>query len=397
MAYKTNNLRFLIWIVLLAAGFFAGIAWKSIDKEEAPVPTEERSADTLTEPVSTARETTPGPTSAQAGDITRSDLTEEEIKNIRLFQEAAPSVCFITTTNLRQDFFTRNITEIPRGTGSGFVWDRNGHVVTNYHVIQGADRARVTLADGTAWPAQLVGSAPEKDLAVLKIEAERSDLTPIPVGGSRNLLVGQVVYAIGNPFGLDQTLTKGIISALGREIESVARIPIRDVIQTDAAINPGNSGGPLLDSSGRLIGVNTAIYSPSGASAGIGFSIPVDEVRWVVPELIAYGEIRRPTLGVTLVPQTYYRNLGVEKGALIYRVAPGSPAQQAGLQPTRQNQQGRIILGDIIVKIGSEPINDVNDIQLALEKYEAGDRVPVEFIRDGERQTTMLTLDAAGR
>jgi S1-C subfamily serine protease len=395
MASRTNNLRFIFWIILLAAGFFAGIAWKSIDRGKTPAPPEERTTDTLAKPATATDETAiPAGPSAQAGEIAREDLTDEEIKNIRLFQEAAPSVCFITTTNLRTDIFTRNVTEIPLGTGSGFVWDRNGNIVTNYHVIQGADRAQVTLADGSSWPATLVGTAPEKDLAVLKIKADRSTLTPIPVGASRNLLVGQVVYAIGNPFGLDQTLTKGIISALGREIESVARIPIRDVIQTDAAINPGNSGGPLLDSSGRLIGVNTAIYSPSGASAGIGFSIPVDEVHWVVPELIAYGEIRRPTLGVTLVPQTYYRNLGIEKGALIYRVTPGSAAEKAGLQPTRQTQQGRLYLGDIIVKIGSETINEANDVQLALEKYKPGDRVTVEFIRDEQRQTTMLTLDS---
>lgn len=389
MPAQKNSLRFLIWIFLLIAGFFAGIAWKN-----APAPQSGPSAgeaDSLSTFVATPGND-PGdgrPTAPQQ------DLTPEELANIKLFQEASPSVCFITTSNVRQDFFSRDISEIPRGTGSGFVWDRQGHIVTNFHVIQGADRAQVTLADRSTYDAELVGYASEKDLAVLKIKAPATDLKPIPVGASQNLLVGQIVYAIGNPFGLDQTLTKGIISALGREIESVARIPIRDVIQTDAAINPGNSGGPLLDSSGRLIGVNTAIYSPSGASAGIGFSIPVDEVRWVVPELIQFGKIQRPSLGVTLVPQTYYRSLGIESGALVYRVTPGSQADRAGLRSTQRDRYGRVSLGDVIVQIGNEPIEEVNDIQLALEKFEAGQSVPVIVIRDGERTSLDIVLEEA--
>jgi S1-C subfamily serine protease len=269
------------------------------------------------------------------------DLLESEWATIRLFENAAPSVCYITTSNVRMDLWTRNISEIKRGTGSGFVWDREGHIVTNYHVIQGADRAQVTLSDQSTWSAKLIGSAPEKDLALLKIEAETERLLPIPLGQSNNLRVGQNVYAIGNPFGLDQTLTTGVVSALGREIESVAGIPIRDAIQTDAAINPGNSGGPLLNSSGQLIGVNTAIYSPSGASAGIGFSIPVEVVKWVIPELMIHGKIMRPVLGVELA-RTEITNRLVEedilplKGALVIDVTPGSGAQKAGIEPTRR-------------------------------------------------------------
>ena len=182
-------------------------------------------------------------------------------------------------------------------------------MVTNWHVLEGADRASVTLADGTTWDASLVGIAQDKDLAVLKIETPEEQLYPIPRGRSYDLLVGQAVYAIGNPFGLDQTLTTGIISALGREISSVSGVPIRDAIQTDAAINPGNSGGPLLDSSGNLIGVNTAIYSTSGSYAGIGFSIPVDIVKWVVPDLIQFGRIKRPTLGVEIAPNHYTQRI----------------------------------------------------------------------------------------
>jgi S1-C subfamily serine protease len=236
--------------------------------------------------------------------------------------------------------------------------------------------------------------APEKDLAVLRIEAPRKALRPMPVGTSDNLQVGQSVYAIGNPFGLDQTLTTGIVSALGREIESVAGIPIRDVIQTDAAINPGNSGGPLLDSSGRLIGVNTAIYSPSGASAGIGFSIPVDVVSWVVPELIEFGRLKRPTLGVELARPQIVQRLGLD-GALVIDVIKGSGAEKAGIRPTMRDRYGSIILGDIITGIDGEAVKSTNDLILILEKYEPGDVVEVELIRDEERLKAKLRLDPA--
>ena len=229
-------------------------------------------------------------------------ISTAEEATIHLFEVSAPSVVFITTTATQQDYWSRNVYEIPSGSGSGFIWDEEGHIVTNYHVIKDAYKAKVTLSDQTTWDAEITGVEPRKDLAVLKIKTT-SPLKALPIGTSHDLKVGQTVFAIGNPFGLDQTLTTGIISALGREIESVARVPIRDVIQTDAAINPGNSGGPLLDISGRLIGVNTAIISPSGAYAGIGFSVPVDVVRWVVPDLIQYGEVKRPILGIDLANQ----------------------------------------------------------------------------------------------
>jgi S1-C subfamily serine protease len=214
----------------------------------------------------------------------RGELFEDEKRTIDIFKRSSPSAVHITTIGRPSG---RNPGRIPRGTGSGFVWDQEGHIVTNYHVIQGAAAAQVTLADGSDWKARLVGEVPDKDLAVLAIDAPPERLHPIPIGTSHDLLVGQKVFAIGNPFGLDQTLTTGTISALGREIESPSGQAISDVIQTDAAINPGNSGGLLLDSAGRLIGVNTAIQSPSGAFAGVGFAIPVDEVNRVVPQLIA--------------------------------------------------------------------------------------------------------------
>ena len=385
----SGKFRFFIWIALLVLGFLAGVSWtdraKEAEKEMAETDTsideeaDRKAATTLPH----QRTITPG-----------HGLTTQELANIQLFENAAPSVCFITTSNVRTDYFTRNSMEIPRGSGSGFIWDDKGHIITNYHVIQGADRATVTLSDRSTWQATLVGKAPEKDLAVLRIEVPADQLYPIPVGTSENLRVGQSVYAIGNPFGLDQTLTTGIVSALGREIESVAGIPIRDVIQTDAAINPGNSGGPLLDSSGRLIGVNTAIYSPSGASAGIGFSIPVDVVSWVVPELIEYGMVKRPSMGVELARSQIVNRLGLE-GALVIDVIENSGADIAGIRPTMRDRRGGIIYGDLIVGIGDESITSNNDLILALEKYEAGDIIKVRLRRDDKEIEVDLQLDLA--
>jgi S1-C subfamily serine protease len=369
-------IRLILSVVLLSAGFFVGVSWRN--SHSAPSEPEAAVEETISEE------------SAEA-----LGLSQQERELIRLFEKASPSVAYISTSNIRRDFFSRNATEVPRGTGSGFVWDNQGHVVTNFHVIQGADKAQVTLGNGETYEASLVGIAPEKDLAVLKIETPPGTLKPIPVGSSSKLLVGQTVLAIGNPFGLDQTLTTGIISALGREIESVAGIPIRDVIQTDAAINPGNSGGPLLDSRGRLIGVNTAIYSPSGASAGIGFSIPVDVVSRIVPELIQYGKVQRPVLGVEVANQQWERRLGIQgEGALVIEVEKGSPAERAGITPTLRDQYGRIIWGDIITAIGSEPIKSGNEVTLALEKYKPGDKVPVKLVREGKEVRVEVVLGA---
>jgi len=321
-----------------------------------------------------------------------SALTAEEQRTIELFEQASPAVVFITSVSLQRDFWSPRIMEIPRGTGSGFIWDRQGHVVTNFHVIQGASKARVTLADQSTWEARLVGAAPEKDLAVLHIDAPKSVLSPIKRGHSGDLRVGQSVFAIGNPFGLDQTLTTGVISALGREIDSVSSIPIRDVIQTDAAINPGNSGGPLLNSSGQLIGVNTAIFSPSGAYAGIGFSIPVDAVEWVVPELIANGRLRRPVLGVELASSQVQRRLQLE-GPLVLDVRPGSGAERAGVRATRRDANGKLVLGDVIVAVGDAQIRSPSDLALALERKNAGDKIRVSVIRDDRIVDLQLELD----
>ena len=321
----------------------------------------------------------------------RGDLAASEQAVISLFERLSPSVAYITSVALKRDWYSLNIYEIPRGAGSGFVWDRQGHIVTNFHVLEGASSAKITLSDQSTWEAKVVGIAPEKDLAVLRVEAPGARLHPIPLGTSRDLKVGQSVLAIGNPFGLDRTLTTGVISALGREIESVTRIPIRDVIQTDAAINPGNSGGPLLDSAGRLIGVNTAIYSPSGVYAGIGFAIPSDTVSWVVPELIAKGRIERPTLGVDIVTAQAVARVEAE-GALVMRVGRGSGAERAGIRGTRRDRYGRVRLGDIIVGMGGQPIRTTDDVWLALDRRQAGEEVEVEVVRQAERLTFTVVL-----
>ena len=326
----------------------------------------------------------------------RGDLAADEKATIELFRTASPSVVFITTLAVQQELFSLNVQEIPRGAGSGFIWDRQGHVVTNYHVVQGSDAAQVTLADHSSWPAKLVGQAPEKDVAVLQIQAPADRLRPLAIGSSENLMVGQKAFAIGNPFGFDQTLTTGIVSALGREIQSVSGAPIRDVIQTDAAINPGNSGGPLLDSAGRVIGVNTAIYSPSGASSGIGFAIPVADVRRAVPDLIAYGHIQRPTLGVELAPDSVVRQLGME-GAMVFRIQRGSGADRAGMQATRRDPFGRWSLGDVIVGVDGRPVRSSGDILVVLEAKKAGDKVKLSVIRDGRRADATVTLSPASK
>ena len=272
------------------------------------------------------------------------------------------------------------------------VWDTEGRIVTNYHVISDASRLEVTLADHSSWKASLVGVAPDKDIAVLQIGAPKASLHPLAIGESKNLLVGQKVFAIGNPFGLDQTLTTGVVSALGREIRATNGRAIKDVIQTDAAINPGNSGGPLLDSAGRLIGVNTAIYSPSGASSGIGFAVPVGEVNRVVPQIIAHGKVVRPGLGVSLAPPALVRELEVE-GVLILDVARGSSAERAGLRGSRQ-VRGGFVPGDVIQKVNGETVRDYDSLRDIIEKYKVGESVTLTLLRDATVLEVAVTLDA---
>ena len=307
------------------------------------------------------------------------DLAEDEKATINLFRQSSRSVVYIATTAVGRDF-NFNVLEMPKGTGSGFVWDEKGHVVTNFHVVEGANRWRVTLSDQSTWDAEPVGIAPDKDLAVLRVDAPTERLAPLLVGTSADLEVGQRVFAIGNPFGLDQTLTTGIISGLGRQIRAQTGRTIDGMIQTDAAINPGNSGGPLLDSRGRLIGMNTAIFSPSGASAGIGFAIPVDTVQRIVPQLLRYGQVVRPGIGAAYVPDPVALRLGL-KGVLIGTIEPDSSAEKAGLLPTRRNADGDILLGDLIVAIDGKPVDSVDGLLATFESREVGQTVKLTVRR----------------
>ena len=325
----------------------------------------------------------------------RGDLAADEKTTITIFRQASPSVVFITTVKQMLDPWTRRIFEARKGTGSGFIWDTDGHVVTNFHVIAGASKAQVRLADGRAYPSVLVGASPENDLAVLRINVPFAPPPPVPIGSSAELQVGQKTFAIGNPFGLDHTLTTGVISALDRTLVESDGREIRHLIQTDAAINPGNSGGPLLDSAGRLIGINTAIYSPSGAYAGIGFAIPVDTVNRIVPQLIAYGREIRPYLGVVSdarIAAAILRQLGIQ-GVLVLKVQPGSPAEKAGLKPTQLGWDGSIIPGDIIQGVDGQMVQTPEELRAVLEQHRIGDQIRLQVWRKGKTITleTMLT------
>ena len=323
----------------------------------------------------------------------RGDLAEDEKSTIELFKKASPGVVHITTASLRRDALNMRVTAIPEGTGSGFIWDSQGYIVTNFHVVADAKVFRVALADSSVWDGTIVGVAPEKDLAVLKIGAPPEKLHPITVGTSDDLQVGQKVFAIGNPFGLDQTLTSGIISGLGREIESKVGTPIAGVIQTDAAINPGNSGGPLLDSAGRLIGVNTAIASPSGASSGVGFAVPVDIVQRLVPQLIRTGKVVRAGMGIGIAEDVVAKKLGVKEGVLIASVRAGSAAEKAGIKPTLVDEDsGEIVLGDVIVRLDDLPVVNSRDLYRLLDQRQVNDTVQVTIQRGNTRKKLTVTL-----
>lgn len=324
----------------------------------------------------------------------RGELAADEINTIDIFRQNSPSVVYVTSIALRRSFFYFNAVEIPQGTGSGFVWDRQGRIVTNYHVISDANKIQVTMADGKSYKAVLVGVAPDKDLAVLQLSSLPRNLRPIAIGESANLLVGQKVFAIGNPFGFDQTITSGIISALNREIQAVTGRNIHGVIQTDAAINPGNSGGPLLDSAGRLIGVNTAIYSPSGGYAGIGFAVPVDTVNSIVPQIIQHGKIIEPGIGVSFVDRRITDRLGID-GLLILNIDPDGPAARAGLAGTAR-YRGEIVLGDVILEVAGVKVSTVSELKDELEKQGLGAEVEFTVLRNRQVRRVVIRLAAVG-
>ncbi len=327
----------------------------------------------------------------------RGDLSDTENTTIGVFEAARDGVVSISTSRRVVDYWTRNAHDVPRGTGSGFVWDNGGHVVTNNHVIEGASSATVRLADGRVFDAALVGTDPTHDIAVLKIDPrDAAELPVLPIGRSSDLKVGQSVLAIGNPFGLDWTLTTGIISALDRELPGDAGGMIQGLIQTDAAINPGNSGGPLMDSAGRLIGMNTAIYSPSGSSAGIGFAVPVDTINRVVPQILSAGRYMPPVLGVASDPRAdaLLARQGV-RGVLVLDVDAGTPAAAAGLRPAEVRRDGRVVARDVIVAVDGEPVEDTDDLRAALDRRRAGDDVTLTILRDGIRAKVEVVLQAA--
>ncbi len=324
----------------------------------------------------------------------RGDLAGDERNTIDLFEKSRDSVVFITTRAQVVDVWTRNVFSVPRGTGSGFIWDDAGHVITNYHVIENASEATVKLADGRDYRAALVGVSPAHDIAVLRIGVGFKRPPPVPLGTSQDLKVGQKVFAIGNPFGLDWTLTTGIVSALDRSLGGDNGISVEHLIQTDAAINPGNSGGPLLDSAGRLIGINTAIYSPSGASVGIGFAVPVDTVNRVVPQVISGGKYIRPALGIAVdegLNQRFARQRGVE-GVLILRVTPGSAAETAGLKGATASRDGSTVPGDTIVAVDGQPVDSVGRLLARLDDYQVGDTVQITVLREGRKIDVPVAL-----
>ncbi len=326
-------------------------------------------------------------------------LTDDETNNIELYQRLAPGVVNITSTVLERDFF---FNDVPRqGAGSGSIIDKRGYILTNHHVIEDARKLEVTLANGKKYPAEFIGSDPDTDLAVLKIKASTGELTVVPMGASRNLRVGQKVLAIGNPFGLGQTMSRGIISSIARTIRSKSGVLVEDIIQTDASINPGNSGGPLIDSSGNMVGITTAIFSPTGASVGIGFAIPVDTAKRVLQDLIEKGQYLYPWAGVTLMTLTpnvaEALELQVENGALVLEVVPGSPAEKAGMRGgSRRVQVGNHIIqvgGDVIVRMDDEPVTDADMVIRKIRKLRAGNKVRFEVVNNrGERRELALSL-----
>ncbi|MCE9634731.1 MAG: trypsin-like peptidase domain-containing protein [Planctomycetes bacterium] len=368
---------------LLLVGFVGVLVARACGVPAAPLPTPTPTSTPTSVPTSvpSAR----GPIGASPAVVSGAD----EAAVIALFERASPSVVHVTNLVMVQRSRTEVPTEVPQGSGTGFVWDVEGHIVTNFHVVEGGNDFVVTLTDRTQRHATLVGTAPSYDLAVLEMEDVADlprPLVALPLGDSSNLRVGQTVFAIGNPFGLDQTLTHGILSGLGREVQSPTGRPIYDVIQTDASINPGNSGGPLLDSSGRVIGVNSQIASPSGGSAGIGFAIPVGTVTRVVPELIRSGGFyRRPVLGVQVALDGDPRAVQAD-GALVDQVVRQSGAASAGIAPN-----------DVIVRVGTQAVRGRIDLYRAIDARRVGEKVPVTFLRDGKETTVDVELAGTER
>jgi S1-C subfamily serine protease len=324
-----------------------------------------------------------------------SNLLASEKNTISVFERNVKSVVNVSNIKLARTgwWFHAQETEVPAGAGSGFVWDKEGHIVTNFHVIQGGDSFIVSFhKDKETYEAEIVGAYPQKDIAVLKLKRKPKKLYPITAGKSAALKVGQKAMAIGNPFGLDHTITSGIVSATDRKIRGIGGVTIHGMIQTDCSINPGNSGGPLYNSQGAVIGMNTMIYSSSGSSAGVGFSVPVDSIKGIVPQLIKHGKVKRPGLGIGLLEDRLKDYFGIEKGIVVKYVDPKSPAAKAGLEGMQRDSRGRYLLGDILLKIDGKEVNNYDEIFNLLENYKVGQKVKISFLRGKKTKTTSITL-----
>jgi S1-C subfamily serine protease len=373
--FRQTSVVSALFVVVVAAGCGG--------RSAAPGPTPTPSA-----PPATTTAAPPQIASAPAEPPRLSDAqlrTEDERNTVSVFTKSSASTVFVTERRVVVDYLAGRAVEVPAGAGSGFVWDDQGHIVTNFHVIQKARKVTVTLQDQKPLPAKLVGAEPRRDIAVLKVFAPKDKLSPVSLPPAGHpLQVGQKVLAIGNPFALDHTLTTGVVSALGREVDGIGGVTIRDMVQTDAAINPGNSGGPLLDSSGRLIGMNTMILSKSGASAGIGFAVPVDTIRRIVPQLIRHGKVEQVGLGVRIDPlRRLERRFRIE-GVVILGVIEDTPAARAGLRGLRETPDG-VGLGDVLIGLGSERVKNYDDLYNALDGRKAGEKVKLQVLRDGRR------------
>lgn len=385
------QLRFLTLCALVATSMVTAACGKAREVEEAtpvdPKPEATPAAVAKAGPPPAAQLDAEAGTTVAVRPTSADARIEDERNTIDVFEAAAPATVFVTQTSVVRDWMRQQVYEVPAGSGTGFIWDRHGHIVTNYHVIAGSGgnapkNVLVTLQDKKTYPAKMVGVEPKKDIAVVKIDAPKAELVSIrrPPTGFRPV-VGQKTIAIGNPFGLDHTLTTGVVSALGREVKGIGGVSIRDMVQTDAAINPGNSGGPLLDSRGRLIGMNTMIFSRSGSSAGIGFAVPVATIQRVVPQLIAYGKVRQVGLGLNYLDEAAVRRAGIS-GVVVGKIQRGGPADRAGIRPTRWTRSG-IVIGDIIVGVDGAKIRNFDDLYNALDPHKPGDRVVVSVERDG--------------
>ncbi|MCE7889292.1 MAG: PDZ domain-containing protein [Sorangiineae bacterium PRO1] len=366
---------------LLVAG---GCHGTKAPPQSAPQP---HSAPTASAPLTPTAEPLP-----PVAPVSREGRIEDERNTIDVFHRVAPSTVFVTQKQVVVDWLQGKAMEVPSGAGTGFLWDDKGHVVTNYHVVRDARVLTVTLQDQKVYPAKLVGSEPRKDIAVLKIDAPRDALRPITLPPAADKLeVGQKVIAIGNPFGLDHTLTTGVVSALGRSMEGVGGVSIRDMIQTDAAINPGNSGGPLLDSRGHLIGMNTMIFSKSGAWAGIGFAVPVETIRRIVPELVSKGRVDQVGFGIRIDPMQRLERRFRIAGVVVLEVLPGTPAEKSGIRGITQSEAG-VTLGDVIVKVADARVKSYDDLYNALDGKKPGQKVRVRIVRGTDELELVLEL-----